>query len=168
MNLDCPNCDGKLKNGEVKIHGTIGGFFFFGLSYQNLYFKSESEKEIKILGSFGAAPSLRCESCGIVILNKEIIPEEKKNRDILTELLTLCSSEELRESIMESNPEIDIYEQVFKEWNDFYNPQKDVFINSFTEKELDALLEIDDLIKRKAWKSMSLVADRTLNLIINN
>ncbi|MCT4644600.1 MAG: PF20097 family protein [Carboxylicivirga sp.] len=78
MSLECPYCKGKLETGQA-IHGTVGGFLLFGLSYQNLYFKPESEKEIKILGSNGSTSALRCEDCGIVILHKEIVQQNYRD-----------------------------------------------------------------------------------------
>ncbi|WP_289056275.1 PF20097 family protein [Carboxylicivirga marina] len=163
MNLECPYCKGKLKTGQVNIHGTLGGFLVFGLSYQNLYFKTESEKEIKILGSNDVTPALRCGSCGIVVLNKEII--EQNDRDTLIELLTLCSSKELQESIIKLNPGIDIHEQIYQGWNRFYSPQKNEFTAFFTEEELKSMSELEVLIAAKDWKRIDVVADEILSSV---
>lgn len=168
MSLKCPYCNGKLKNGQASIHGTVGGFLVFGLSYENLYFKSESEKEIKVLGSNNSTPSMRCEDCGIVILNKELIEQIDKDRDILIELLTLCSSNELQESIKESNPEINIHQEIYNDWVVFYSSDKKELIESFTEDELRMLSEIDILISAKNWGEVEIVANNILKSIIKN
>ena len=166
MKLECPYCKGKLKTGQANIHGTVGGFLLFGLSYQNLYFKPESEKEIKVLGSNGSTPALRCDNCGIVVLNKEIV--EQNDRDTLIELLTLCSSIELQESIRESNPEIDIHEEIYKEWNNFYSPQKNEFRAFFTDEELKSMSELEVLIVARDWKRIYVVADEMLSSVAEN
>jgi len=168
MSLKCPYCNGKLINGQVNIHGTVGGFLLYGLSYENLYFKSESEKEIKILGSNNSTPSLRCEDCEIVILNKEITEQIDKDRDILIELLTLCSSNELQESIKESNPEINIHQEIYNQWIEFYSSEKKELFESFTEPDLRLLSEIDILISAKNWVEADIVANKILKSIIEN
>jgi len=168
MSLKCPYCNGKLINGQVNIHGTVGGFLLYGLSYENLYFKSESEKEIKILGSNNSTPSLRCEDCEIVILNKEIIKQIDKDRDILIELLTLCSSNELQESIKESNPEINIHQEIYNQWIEFYSSEKKELFESFTESDLRLLSEIDILISAKNWREADIVANKILKSIIHS
>jgi vacuolar-type H+-ATPase subunit F/Vma7 len=168
MSLKCPYCNGKLKNGQVSIHGTVGGFLLFGLSYENLYFKSESESEIKVLSSNNTTPSLRCEDCGIVILNKEMIEQIDIDRDILIELLTLCSSTELQESIKESNPEIHIHQEIYNEWLVFYSSDKKELIESLSGEELSMLSEIDRLISAKKWAEVEIVANKILKSMIKN
>jgi len=49
---------------------------------------------------------MRCENCGVVTLNLDY--SEQYEKDNLIEILTLCSSKELRDNIQESNPDIDI------------------------------------------------------------
>lgn len=170
MSLKCPYCNGKLKNGQANIHGTVGGFLLFGFSCENLYFKSESEKEIEILGSNSSTPSMRCEDCGIVILNKEITEQIDKdlNLDILVELLTLCSSNELQESIKESNPAIDVQKEIYNQWVEFYSSDKKELIKSITEDDLRMLSEIDILISAKKWGEVEIVANKILKSIIIN
>ena len=139
----------------------------YGLSYDNLYFKSESEKEIKILCSNNSTPSLRCEDCEIVILNKEITEQIDKDRDILIELLTICSSNELQESIKESNPEINIHQEIYNQWIEFYSSDKKELFESFTKDDLRMLSEIDILISDKNWGKADIVANKILKSIIH-
>lgn len=165
MSLECPYCKEKLKNGYVSIHGTLGGFLLFGLSHQNLYFKTESEKEIKILNSNVTTPSMRCENCGVVILNKQIVQQSKK--EILIEIFTISSSKELQESIKESNPGINIYDRIEITWKEFYFPENNEFMKVFTEKELKILSEFNSLIASKDWGKIALYADKNLGLLVN-
>lgn len=76
MTTKCPYCNGTIKNGVANIHGTMTGFLFVGFSYQNLYFKPESGQEMKVLGSRESTPAMRCQDCGVVILNKSF-PQTK-------------------------------------------------------------------------------------------
>ncbi|GGW21945.1 hypothetical protein GCM10007383_00980 [Arenibacter certesii] len=73
--------------------GNLVDLCYFGLSHQNLYFKSDSGKEIKILLSTVSVPALRCENCGVVILNKAIVSQSPQ--EILNEILTVSASKEL-------------------------------------------------------------------------
>ena len=157
------------KNGYASIHGTLGGFLLFGLSHQNLYFKSESEKEIKILYSNDKTPSMRCENCEIVILNKQIIQENKSkmHREVLVEIFTISSSRELQESIKDANPEISIHDRIEITWKEFYAPKNDEFNKSFTEEELNILSEFNDLIASKNWKEIESFTDKNIGLIVN-
>lgn len=166
MSLECTYCKGELKNGHVSIHGTFGGFMLFGLSHQNLYFKSDSGKEIKILGSTISTPALRCENCGVVILNKTI--DSQRPREILNEILTVTASKELQESIMKANPEANIQDEIEKMWVDFYSPQATEFKESFTSDELVFLSEFNDLIASKNWKEIEAVADAKIDSIVVN
>lgn len=138
MSLKCPYCNGILKSGEATIHGTVTGFLYVGFSHQNLYFKSESGEEIEILGSREYTPAMRCEECGVVTLNMNI---PKQNiRDVIIELLTLCSFEELHHSI--ENPKRVIIEK----WKEHYLPYDNNLKSSFTIHEQSLLSEFDRLI----------------------
>lgn len=149
MSLNCPYCDGKLKSGQARVHGTLGGFLIYGISHQNLYFKDESGKEIKILASGKSTPSMRCDQCGIVTLNLDHSDQfEKEN---LIELLTLCSSRELRASIQESNPELDVNLEIIKNWKKNYLPKDTDFRKLFTIDELSLLENFDKLTVDKNW-----------------
>ena len=164
--LKCPYCDGNLKSGQARIHGTVAGLFLIGLSYQNLYFKPESEKEIKILGSNNSTPSMRCEKCGVVILNLDF--PEQCERDVLIELLTLCSSKELRESIQESNPDVNINNEIIKTWKDNYSPHDNEFKESFTNDELCMLEDFDKLINANNWEVIETLSEKIIEKLNNN
>jgi DNA-directed RNA polymerase subunit RPC12/RpoP len=168
MSLNCPYCNGKLKKGKASIHGTVGGFLLYGLSHENLYFKSESEMEIEVLGSNNTTPSMLCEDCGIVILNKEVIEQIDIDRDIMIELLTLFTSNELQESIMESNPETNIHKEIINDWILFYSSDKKELMESFNESELRMLSEINILILAENWFEVDIVANKLLKSIIKN
>ena len=88
MSLKCPYCDSDLKSGQATIHGTVVGFLVFGFSHQNLYFKTDTGEEIKILGSNKSTPAMRCENCGIVTLNLDYT--DQNDGDKLIDILTLC------------------------------------------------------------------------------
>ena len=81
MTLKCPYCNGTLKSGEAKIHGTMTGFLFVGFSHQNLYFKSELGEEIEVLGSNECTPAMRCEECGVVVLNMNVTKQNKTKQE---------------------------------------------------------------------------------------
>ena len=163
MSLNCPYCNHKLTSGQANIHGTFGGFLFYGLSYENLYFKSESNEEVKILASNKSTPAMRCENCEIVILNKEYI--ERNDRHYLIEILTLCSSKELQDSFKESNPEVNIQEEIVKSWNEFYAPQKNKFAESFSADELKIISVINDLITAGRWEEVEVESNKVLSSI---
>lgn len=155
MSLKCPYCDGSMISGQSRIHGTFGGFLIYGFSYENLYFKPDSGEEIKILGSTETSSALRCVKCGTVILNFEQpeppITEVQQVKNSLIELLTLCSSKELRESIQNSNREIDLESEIIKTWKEKYIPNDTDFKNSFSPYELRLLEDFDKLIQVKNW-----------------
>ncbi len=166
MILKCPYCDGNLKSGQASIHGTVGGLFLIGLSYQNLYFKPESGKEINVLGSNSSTPSMRCEKCGVVILNLNF--PEQYERDVMIDLLTLCSSKELRESIQESNPEVNINNEISKAWKDNYLPRENEFKESFTNDELGLLENFDKLINDNNWEVIETLSEKIIEKLNNN
>jgi hypothetical protein len=62
----CPMCDGEIERGTVSVHGTLAGFLFVGMSYQNCYFKGEDSKEQVVLGSRYRKSGFRCKACGFV------------------------------------------------------------------------------------------------------
>ena len=152
MSLKCPYCNTSLKSGQARIHGTVGGFLVYGFSHQNLYFMSDSGKEIKILGSGKSTPAMRCENCGVVTLNLDYSDQQEK--DNLIELLTLFSSKELRDSIQESNPDIDINTGIVKNWKENYLPNEADFKKYFTNDELILLENFDKLIDDKNWEEI--------------
>lgn len=169
MSLECYNCNGNLKKGNARIHGTIGGFLIFGLSHENLYFKADDEKEIKILGSGGTTPALRCTNCGIVILNSEVTETyEPTPREILIEIFTVFASKELQESLKTAHPDFNIKEHLDRSWKEFYFPKTNEFLEAFSEEELKLLSEFNDLYRAKDWDAMEAYADLNLSLIANN
>ena len=168
MRLECYDCNGILKKGKASIHGTIGGFLIIGLSHENLYFKSDDEKEIKILGSGGTTPALRCEDCGIVILNKEITDTyEPTAREVLIEIFTVVASKELQEGLKTTNPDFNVREQLDNSWKEFYFPETNEFTQSFSEKELILISGFNDLYRSKNWEAMEAYAEKNLSVIAN-
>ncbi len=161
MKLTCPYCNGDLVTGEARIHGTFGGFLLYGLSYENLYFKTHTGEEIKILGSTEVAPSLLCPECEVVILNKEVI--EPKRREIIIDFLTICSSKELLESLKNANPDSDIYKELEATWNLHYTPRDNDFVASFNERELRDLAGMNELIVSGSWEKAEILAGNILS-----
>lgn len=157
MTLKCPYCNGILESGEAKIHGTLTGFLFVGFSYQNLYFKPESGEEIEVLGSRESTPAMRCEECGVVTL-KMNIPKQNK-RDVIIELLTLCSFEELRNNI--DDPKRVIIEK----WKESYLPQDNDLKSAFTMDEQGLLADFDALIDKGNWSRIESLAQEIVETL---
>ena len=152
MTLNCPYCDGTLESGEAKNHGTVTGFLLFGFSHQNLYFKTESGVESEILGSGMSTPAMKCDKCGVVILNINF-PKQNK-RDIITELLTLCSFNELRDNIEDSKSVIST------KWRENYLPENNDFKNYFSIYELSLLADFDILMKEGNWDKIEMQSEK--------
>ncbi len=142
-----PYCDGLLESGEAKIHGTMVGFLLVGLSYQNLYFKSESGKETAILASHESTPAMKCNTCGVVTLNLNSPTEIM--RDTLIELLTLCCFKELRDNVQKTNPEINVESEIVAKWREIYLPDNDYFKMLFTSEELSLLKQFNQAIDQQ-------------------
>lgn len=68
--IQCPNCNNIMRGGKVEIHGTVGGFFVFGLSHQHLWFEPSdgSYKEKIVLESNGNSKASFCDKCKTIIL----------------------------------------------------------------------------------------------------
>ena len=157
MNFKCPYCKGSLKSGEAKIHGTVTGFLFVGLSHQNLYFKTESGEESEVLSSGESTPAMICENCGVVTLNINF-PKQNK-RDIIIDLLTLCSFKELRDKIEDSNSIIT------GKWKESYLPEDNDFKNSFSLEELILLADFDRLIIERNWSKIEIQSQKIIEKI---
>ncbi len=156
MKLRCPYCGKSLLKGRAEIHGTTLGFFLVGFSYQNLYFKSQRDKEIKVLNSGSSTPALRCENCEVIILNKDAsdtalqIDDEafkKLTRRNLIYLIGLWSSREQQDEFQMNNQDINIVSEMFYQWEDNYKPDLEDFVNSFSEEELQLFSEFNSMIK---------------------
>lgn len=136
----------------------------FGFSHQNLYFKTDSGQEIKILGSGKSTPAMSCENCGIVTLHLEYSDQNEK--DNLIDILTLCSSEELRDDLQKSNPDIDINSEIIKNWKENYLSDNHDFKNQFKNDELILLERFDILIKDKNWREIEILSGQIIDLIV--
>jgi hypothetical protein len=68
--IRCPKCDNIMVGGKSKIHGTIGGFFVFGLSHQHLWFEPSdgSYKEKIVLEPNRYTKSSFCNKCKIMVI----------------------------------------------------------------------------------------------------
>ena len=188
MNKNCPNCNNKMTLGYASIHGTFVGFLFFGFSYQNLYFRAEGEKEIKVLDSGCTSTALKCDKCDTVVLipnftdTDELFDEEDfttQTRDVIVEIITICSSKELQDSIASSNPGINLWEDIFQNWKENYKPDMKDFSDSFSMKELVSLKrfnnEVDNCLKlyqgkdflnfqsSSEYEKLAFAAERTIN-----
>lgn len=152
MVLKCHYCDGTLESGEARIHGTITGFLLFGFSHQNLYFKTESGEESEVLGSGMSTPAMKCDKCGVFILNKNL-PNQNR-REIITELLTLCSFKELRDNIEDSGSIITA------KWKENYLPENNDFKNYFSINELSLLADFDILINEGNWDKIEMQSEK--------
>ena len=149
MKTKCPYCDGTLESGEAKIHGTMVGFLLVGLSYQNLYFKSESGNETSILASHESTPAMKCNTCGVVTLN--LNSPTVIIRDTMIELLTLCCYKELRDNVQKSNPEMDVESEIVSKWKEIFLPQDNDFKNFFSIEEIKLLEKFDKVIDEQNW-----------------
>ncbi|MFN3554706.1 MAG: PF20097 family protein [Bacteroidales bacterium] len=69
MNFTCPYCNNTLTPGKVKMEDSMWGFFLLGLSYMNLNFISNSNRETRVMKSFSTLPAFLCENCETVIIN---------------------------------------------------------------------------------------------------
>lgn len=171
MKNSCPYCNTPLTSGYAEIHGTALGFLIAGYSYENLYFRRENEEEVKILESGDSTTALRCESCGVVILNTvnsflEVTISDseftKLTRESIISLLELWSSKELQLDYKNAYPELNVAEELIMQWNDSYTPDLPDFASSFRPKELKALALFDVEIKRYFTEHESAIPDYSI------
>ena len=66
MPKSCPVCNGEIERGSVSVHGTLLGFLFVGMSYQNCWFKGQGKKEQVVVFSGQQTRGFRCATCGFV------------------------------------------------------------------------------------------------------
>jgi hypothetical protein len=68
----CPICEGELEQGTVRVHGTLLGFLFFGLSYQRCWFRSSAtgKEDLAVHWSKSHA-ACRCRACGLLMVAGE-------------------------------------------------------------------------------------------------
>ncbi len=157
MILKCPYCNGTLKSGEATIHGTVTGFLFVGFSHQNLYFKPESGEEIEVLGSRESTPAMRCEECGVVTLN--INAPKQNKRDVIIELLMLCSFKELRSNLEDPK------RVIIEKWKESYLPKENELRNVFTIDEQSLLADFDRLIDKGNWSMIENLAQEIVETL---
>ena len=157
METICPYCGSTMKAGSAELHGTVMGFLLMGASYENLYFKADGEKEIKILDSRSSTSASWCESCEVLFLNngniasKDIDNEpdfSQITRENIFGLLGLFASNEQQAEYLKNYPDLNLAEEMIIQWNDCYQPELDDFTSSFNEMELSLLLKFDAEIKR--------------------
>ncbi len=72
--MKCSMCDSEMVEGEAALKSTLFGAIYFGLSYQNLYFKDKNmtrkDREI-VLKDSKVLISYKCRSCeSVLITNK--------------------------------------------------------------------------------------------------
>ena len=97
--------------------------------------------------------AMRCENCGIVSLNLDY--PDQNDGDKLIDILTLCSSKELRDDLQKSNPDIDINSEIIKNWKENYLPDDPDFKNQFKNYEKDIWFNARgcaDLVHRVRFK----------------
>ena len=157
METICPYCGSTMKSGSAEIHGTVMGFLLMGASYENLYFKPDGEKEIKILDSRSSTSASWCENCEVLFLNNgNIASEDIENesdfsqitRENIFGLLGLFASNEQQAEYLKNYPDLNLADEMFIQWNDCYKPELDDFSSSFNEMELSLLSKFDAEIKR--------------------
>lgn len=71
MNTECPSCSEEMDQGKVRVEGTAGGFALFGLSYKHLFFHGRNRRQEAVLKNNQWANALRCESCGITMIQEQ-------------------------------------------------------------------------------------------------
>ena len=179
-----------MKSGLAEIHGTTLGFLVAGFSYENLYFKTSDEKEIRILESGGSTPSLRCPNCEILILNKADSDQIIKigdsefaelTRDSIFSLINLWASKDQQLDFHRKSPELNISEELFYQWKDSYTTDSEDFKDSFQVKELNLLALFDmeltkifnrinpnipdfnDFVETEDWRRLNSIAKEILN-----
>jgi hypothetical protein len=171
METICPYCGSTMKTGSAEIHGTVMGFLLMGASYENLYFKPDGEKEIKILDSRSSTSASWCENCEVLFLNNgniafEDIENESDFSQITREnifgLLGLFASNEQQAEYLKNYPDLNLADEMFIQWNDCYKPELDDFSSSFNEMELSLLSKFDAEIKRINSRLKSMLQNNNL------
>ncbi len=69
--MNCPKCNQVMEEGKAKVHGTLGGFLFFSLSWQHLWFypAGKRKKEI-VIYTRNEKPAHRCGQCGLTLIEE--------------------------------------------------------------------------------------------------
>ena len=65
----CPNCGAAMVPGRLRVKGTAPGFFFFGMSWQHLWWTDQQESRAsrkRLIASGDGNAGHRCEACGFV------------------------------------------------------------------------------------------------------
>jgi hypothetical protein len=55
-----------MHDGEIRIRGTLPGFFFFGLSWQHLWWTTPDGSRERLIESGDRSAAKRCPQCGLV------------------------------------------------------------------------------------------------------
>jgi ribosomal protein L32 len=58
-----------MKEGELGLEYTLGGFLTAGYSHLELFFRRLGEKRVSVMAPFGNPSGFRCASCGTVIIS---------------------------------------------------------------------------------------------------
>lgn len=136
----------------------------YELNWQPVFYSSHKQEMERDREGYKSTPAMSCENCGIVTLNLEYSDQNEK--DNLIDILTLCSSEELRDDLQKSNPDIDINSEIIKNWKENYLPDNHDFKNQFKNDELILLERFDILIKDKNWREIEILSGQIIDLIV--
>ena len=77
--MKCPKCNAPMELGSAVVEGSVGGFFIFGFSHQNLEFKGKNGVKI-VLPSNSKTQAYRCETCRLTLIEEETNAEKKAAR----------------------------------------------------------------------------------------
>lgn len=102
---------------------------------------------------------MKYDKCGVVTLNMSS-PKQNK-RDVLFELLTLCSFKELRDNIEDSNSEI------IAKWKENYLPEDIDLKNFFSVDEIALLNELDKLMNNENWEKIEKLSEEIIEKLDN-
>ncbi|MCT4591280.1 MAG: hypothetical protein N4A71_25905 [Carboxylicivirga sp.] len=72
----------------------------------------------------------------------------------------------MQESLRESNPGIDVHEEIYKQWYDFYAPQENEFRAFFTDEELKSISDLEVLIVARDWNRVYAEAEKLLSSLV--
>jgi hypothetical protein len=64
-----------MELGSAVVEGSVGGFFIFGFSHQNLEFKGENGRKV-VLPSNSKTQGYRCEPCRLTLIEEETNTEK--------------------------------------------------------------------------------------------
>lgn len=73
----------------------------------------------------------------------------KSTRESIIEILEIWSSKEVQFNIQESDSLINVSEELFQQWQDFYKTYIEAFKYAFTESEKKLLIEFNDTLTER-------------------